>query len=84
MDEPTGNLDQANSENLLHMIGEVQKQTGTTFLVATHDGSVAGAAARPNQAKGIMVGRAKCSGSSCLGRLPNFPFLRACTVVCSE
>jgi putative ABC transport system ATP-binding protein len=46
MDEPTGNLDQANSDRLLHMIGEVQRQTGTTFLIATHDAGVAGATAR--------------------------------------
>jgi putative ABC transport system ATP-binding protein len=46
MDEPTGNLDRANSDNLLHLIGEVQRQTGTTFLIATHDGGVAGAASR--------------------------------------
>jgi putative ABC transport system ATP-binding protein len=46
MDEPTGNLDRANSDNLLHMIGEVQRQTGTTFLIATHDAGVAGAASR--------------------------------------
>jgi putative ABC transport system ATP-binding protein len=46
MDEPTGNLDRANSDNLLHMIGEVQRQTGTTFLIATHDAGVAGAATR--------------------------------------
>jgi|SRR5215469_10864044 len=46
MDEPTGNLDRANSDNVLHMIREVQRQTGTTFLIATHDVGVAGAAAR--------------------------------------
>jgi putative ABC transport system ATP-binding protein len=46
MDEPTGNLDRVNSDNLLHMIGEVQRQTATTFLIATHDVGVAGAAAR--------------------------------------
>jgi putative ABC transport system ATP-binding protein len=46
MDEPTGNLDRANSDNLLHMIGAVQRQTGTTFLIATHDAGVAAAAAR--------------------------------------
>ncbi len=46
MDEPTGNLDRANSENVLQMIREVQRETGTTFIIATHDATVAEAAQR--------------------------------------
>jgi len=46
MDEPTGNLDRANSENVLLMIRDVQRETGTTFIIATHDATVAGAAHR--------------------------------------
>jgi len=46
MDEPTGNLDRANSENVLQMIREVQHETGTTFIIATHDATVAEAAHR--------------------------------------
>ncbi len=46
MDEPTGNLDRANSENVLQMIRDVQRETGTTFIIATHDATVAGAAHR--------------------------------------
>jgi putative ABC transport system ATP-binding protein len=46
MDEPTGNLDQANSENVLRMILELRAATGTTFIIATHDASVAAAADR--------------------------------------
>ncbi len=46
MDEPTGNLDRANSENVLQMIREVQRETGTTFIIATHDATVAQAAHR--------------------------------------
>ena len=46
MDEPTGNLDRANSENVLQMIHDVQRETGTTFIIATHDATVAGAAHR--------------------------------------
>ena len=46
MDEPTGNLDRANSDNVLGLIREVQAHTGTTFIIATHDATVAGAAAR--------------------------------------
>ena len=46
MDEPTGNLDRANSDNVLRMVCDVQQQTGTTFIIATHDATVAQAAQR--------------------------------------
>jgi putative ABC transport system ATP-binding protein len=45
-DEPTGNLDAKNSENVLNMIRELREKTGTTFIIATHDPSVAAAAER--------------------------------------
>ncbi|HEY7092646.1 MAG TPA: ABC transporter ATP-binding protein [Ktedonobacterales bacterium] len=46
MDEPTGNLDQKNSENVLQMIRDLRQATGTTFIIATHDPNVAAAADR--------------------------------------
>jgi len=46
MDEPTGNLDQKNSENVLEMIRDLRRATGTTFIIATHDPNVARAAER--------------------------------------
>jgi putative ABC transport system ATP-binding protein len=46
MDEPTGNLDQRNSENVLQMIRDLRQATGTTFIIATHDANVARAADR--------------------------------------
>ncbi len=46
MDEPTGNLDQRNSENVLEMIRNLREATGTTFIIATHDPNVAKAADR--------------------------------------
>jgi putative ABC transport system ATP-binding protein len=46
MDEPTGNLDQRNSDNVLEMIRDLRQQTGTTFIIATHDSKVASAADR--------------------------------------
>ena len=46
MDEPTGNLDQRNSDNVLQLIRELREQTGTTFIIATHDPTVAAAADR--------------------------------------
>jgi putative ABC transport system ATP-binding protein len=46
MDEPTGNLDAKNSDTVLEMIRDLRARTGTTFLIATHDPTVAAAAAR--------------------------------------
>ncbi len=46
MDEPTGNLDKQNGDNILKLIGDLRRATGTTFVIATHDSSVAGAADR--------------------------------------
>jgi putative ABC transport system ATP-binding protein len=46
MDEPTGNLDKQNGDNVLNMIRGLQQQTGTTFIIATHDPNVAQAAQR--------------------------------------
>jgi putative ABC transport system ATP-binding protein len=46
MDEPTGNLDKGNADNVLNMIRGLQQQTGTTFIIATHDPNVASAAQR--------------------------------------
>ena len=46
MDEPTGNLDQKNSDNVLQMIRHLREQTGTTFIIATHDAGVASSADR--------------------------------------
>ena len=46
MDEPTGNLDQKNSDNVLRMIRDLRDSTGTTFIIATHDPTVAAAADR--------------------------------------
>jgi putative ABC transport system ATP-binding protein len=40
-DEPTGNLDVKNGENLLALIDQLRRQTGKTFLIATHDIAVA-------------------------------------------
>jgi putative ABC transport system ATP-binding protein len=46
MDEPTGNLDKQNGDNVLRMIHELREATGTTFVIATHDPNVATAADR--------------------------------------
>lgn len=46
MDEPTGNLDAENSDKVLELIRDLQRRTGTTFVIATHDPTVAAAAER--------------------------------------
>src|SRR5256714_1415898 len=40
-DEPTGNLDAKNGENVLELIAQLREQTGKTFIIATHDPVVA-------------------------------------------
>jgi putative ABC transport system ATP-binding protein len=46
MDEPTGNLDKKNGDNMLAMIRDLRQATGTTFVIATHDSSIAQSADR--------------------------------------
>jgi putative ABC transport system ATP-binding protein len=46
MDEPTGNLDKQNGDTILALIRDLRQATSTTFVIATHDPSVAGAADR--------------------------------------
>ncbi len=45
-DEPTANLDSVTTENILDLMEEINRETQTTFLVATHDPLVMGRAAR--------------------------------------
>ena len=45
-DEPTGNLDATNSENLLKLFAYLRAETGKTFIIATHDQNVAAHADR--------------------------------------
>jgi ABC-type lipoprotein export system ATPase subunit len=45
-DEPTGNLDSANSARILAMLVELQKKRGMTLIVVTHENDIANAAPR--------------------------------------
>lgn len=36
-DEPTGNLDPATSDDIMKLLVDINQQTNTTFLIATHD-----------------------------------------------
>jgi putative ABC transport system ATP-binding protein len=53
-DEPTGNLDAKNGQKVLELIAELRKQTGKTFIIATHDPVVA---AQADRAIRIIDGR---------------------------
>ena len=45
-DEPTGNLDARNGDNVLQLMTALRERLGSTFLLATHDASVAQRAQR--------------------------------------
>ncbi|MGH1368428.1 MAG: ABC transporter ATP-binding protein [Maritimibacter sp.] len=45
-DEPTGELDQANSRKVVDLLAALNRDTGTTVVIVTHDAEVAGACAR--------------------------------------
>lgn len=45
-DEPTGNLDAKNGDNVLQLIAYLRAQTGKTFIIATHDPDIASHADR--------------------------------------
>jgi len=40
-DEPTGNLDRASALQVMELIGEINRDEGTTFLISTHDEKIA-------------------------------------------
>jgi lipoprotein-releasing system ATP-binding protein len=40
-DEPTGNLDEATSENIMELFQKLHRELSTTFIVITHDDDVA-------------------------------------------
>lgn len=43
-DEPTGNLDSSNGQRVVELLQEVNRETGVTILLATHDPAVAAVA----------------------------------------
>ena len=40
-DEPTGNLDRVSAIQVMELIGEINREEGTTFLISTHDEKIA-------------------------------------------
>ena len=45
-DEPTGNLDRASAAQVMDLLGEINRDAGTTFLISTHDDKIAAACFR--------------------------------------
>jgi lipoprotein-releasing system ATP-binding protein len=56
-DEPTGNLDRTSALQVMDLIGEINREEGTTFLISTHDEKIAGLCRRQ-----IMVGDGMVTG----------------------
>ena len=40
-DEPTGNLDRESAENVMELLASINRETGTCFLISTHDEKIA-------------------------------------------
>jgi len=40
-DEPTGNLDRTSAMQVMDLIGQINREEGTTFLISTHDDKIA-------------------------------------------
>ncbi len=45
-DEPTGNLDAANGRNVVGLLGELNRELGTTLVLVTHEADLAARAGR--------------------------------------
>ena len=74
MDEPTGNLDKKNGDNILQMIRDLRQATGTTFVIATHDANVAGGADRPiHVIDGLVHIRARVDASGAVVSALSWP-----------
>jgi lipoprotein-releasing system ATP-binding protein len=54
-DEPTGNLDRENADQVFALMTEIQRETGTTFLLSTHDRELAERCGRRIYIRGGVV-----------------------------
>ena len=61
-DEPTGNLDARNGENVLALIRDLRDRTGKTFIIATHDQGVASQAYRAIRIVDGLIGALDTTG----------------------
>jgi putative ABC transport system ATP-binding protein len=53
-DEPTGNLDSRNTEEILRLLDEIRRERGVTLMLATHSRD---AAARADRIVAVRDGR---------------------------
>ena len=63
-DEPTGNLDRENADQAFALMTEIQRETGTTFLLSTHDRELAERCERRIYIQGGVVVDAPTSAST--------------------
>jgi putative ABC transport system ATP-binding protein len=64
-DEPTANLDTENGEQVMEIMKKLNRETGTTFVFATHDPRVIKYATRVVTLQdGLITKDEKCNGSS--------------------
>jgi putative ABC transport system ATP-binding protein len=68
-DEPTGNLDSANSTEILALLFELQREQGTTLVLVTHDMEIANLADRVIQ---LQDGEVVRDGSTRKKQVPEF------------
>ncbi|MDP7204403.1 MAG: ABC transporter ATP-binding protein [Pirellulaceae bacterium] len=55
-DEPTGDLDRESTDQILHLLGQLNEQLGTTLLMVTHDPEAAAVADRQlRMVDGVLV-----------------------------
>jgi lipoprotein-releasing system ATP-binding protein len=63
-DEPTGNLDRENADQAFALMTEIQRETGTTFLLSTHDRELAERCERRIYMRGgVVVSNLRDTGS---------------------
>ncbi len=56
-DEPTGNLDRASALQVMELIGQINRDEGTSFVISTHDEKIAAFCARQIEvADGLVTG----------------------------
>jgi lipoprotein-releasing system ATP-binding protein len=53
-DEPTGNLDRESADHVMELVGRINRETGTCFLISTHDERIS---ARCSRQIGLLDGR---------------------------
>jgi lipoprotein-releasing system ATP-binding protein len=64
-DEPTGNLDRENADQVFALMTQIQRETGTTFLLSTHDRELAERCGRRIYMRGgVVVAQARETGPS--------------------